>query len=198
MTRHPMGAAFCLAIGLTIGVAAPLHADFDADSYPAYETCALCHGLSGQSRLDRFPHLAGQNPAYIQAQLTAFLSGVRRNDGGQMSSIVTELAPEDLPVVIEWFAQQDPPPASDPPDSDLGQTLTEAAGCLGCHEVDSDGAVPYLSAQHAGYLSKQMRDFRDGRRDHGAFAEMHQEIFSGMDTGIDEIAAYLASLERPE
>ena len=174
----------------------PAAADFDAASYPPYETCALCHGLFGQSRTGKFPHLAGQKPAYIQAQLDAFLAGERTNDGGQMTSIVTELKPEDFAVVVKWFSEQEPPEPSAPPVDEMGMQLTADAGCLMCHEEDDAEEVPYLSAQHAGYLAKQMRDFRDGARAQSATAEIHREAFDSMTDGIDQIAAYLASLER--
>ncbi|WP_299730677.1 c-type cytochrome [uncultured Tateyamaria sp.] len=174
--------------------ALPAAADFDAASYPPYETCALCHGLFGQSRTDKFPHLAGQKPAYIRAQLDAFLSGERTNDGGQMSSIVTELKPEDFAVVVDWFSEQDPPSPSTQPTDDAGMSLAQEAGCLECHASAEN--APYVTAQHAGYLAKQMRDFRDGVRTNSAAAEMHREFFQSMEDGIDQIAAYLASLER--
>ena len=57
--------------------ALPAAADFDAASYPPYETCALCNGLFGQSRTAKFPHLAGQKPVYLRTQLDAFLAGER-------------------------------------------------------------------------------------------------------------------------
>lgn len=174
----------------------PAAADFDASSYPPYETCALCHGLFGQSRVDKFPHLAGQKPAYIRAQLDAFLSGERTNDGGQMRSIVTELMPEDFPIVVQWFSEQEPPKPFPHPADDTGMTLTGDAGCLDCHGEGGAQDAPHLSAQHPGYLAKQMRDFRDGARLHGAVAAMHREVFQSMDDEIDQIAAYLASLER--
>lgn len=179
-----------------LGFATTAHADFDAASYPPYERCALCHGLFGQSHLAKFPHLAGQKPDYIRAQLDAFLAGERTNDGGQMAAIVTELKPEEFPVVIAWFAQQDPPSPSAPPADSLGMNLTETLGCLGCHNSDADDGAPHLTAQHAGYLAKQMGDFRDGHRTHGDAAQMHRRLFSGMDSDINAIAAYLASLER--
>lgn len=181
-----------------LSTATVLHADFDAASYPPYETCALCHGLFGQSRLDKFPHLAGQKPDYIQAQLDAFLTGTRTNDGGQMSSIVTELKPEDFAEVVAWFSQQDPPAPSDPPQGEKGKTLVETAGCLDCHSSIGDKTVPYLSAQHAGYLAKQMQDFREGRRTHSDAAALHQSLLTDLKSGIDDMAAYLASVERPK
>lgn len=177
-------------------LALPAAADFDAASYPPYETCALCHGLFGQSRTAKFPHLAGQKPAYLRAQLDAFLAGERSNDGGQMVSIVTELKPEDFHVVVKWFSERDPPAPSAAPTDNVGKELTTEAGCLTCHGEGGAEDVPHLTAQHAGYLAKQMYDFRDGARTHSAAADLHREIFQSMDDGIDQIAAYLSSLER--
>lgn len=176
--------------------AAPAAADFDADAYPAYETCALCHGLFGQSRLAKFPHLAGQKPDYLRAQIEAFLAGVRSNDGGQMAAIVTELKPEDIPLVVAWFSEQEPPEPEKSALNAAGQALTEAGGCLTCHQ--NNEAAPYLSAQHAGYLAKQMEDFREGRRTHSDVASMHKTLFERDDAGLADIAGYLSSLERPE
>lgn len=181
---------------LLLGLSTSAQADFDAASYPPYERCALCHGLFGQSHLDKFPHLAGQKPAYIQKQLDAFLSGARTNDGGQMSAIVTELKPEEFAVVVTWFAEQDPPEPAEQPATSAGKELVKNLGCVGCHSGDDTDAVPHLTAQHAGYLAKQMRDFRDGRRTHTAAAQVHQNLLADMEAGIADIAAYLSSLER--
>ena len=181
---------------LLLGLATSAQADFNAASYPPYERCALCHGLFGQSYIDKFPHLAGQKPAYIQAQLDAFLTGARTNDGGQMSAIVTELKADDFAVVVAWFAGQDPPEPTEQPETSKGKELTEASGCLDCHSGDAAGAFPYLTAQHAGYLAKQMRDFLCGLRIHSEAAPIHQNLLADMEAGIEDIAAYLSSLER--
>lgn len=179
-------------------LATPVAADFDADDYPRHETCALCHGLFGVSHLSKFPHLGGQKPAYLTAQIQAFVDGHRTNDGGQMMAIVTELQPGDIPAVVEWFSQQDPPPPSAPPASDTGQQRVTEAGCLTCHgdAVENSDHIPHLSAQHAGYLSKQMNDFRTGARSHSDAAELHRQLLGQIEQDIEEMAAYLASLER--
>lgn len=183
-------AAFCALL------AAPAAADFDAASYPAYETCALCHGLFGQSRTAKFPHLAGQKPGYLEAQIRAFLVGERSNDGGQMVSIMTELQPEDIPLVVEWFSTQDPPDPSARPATDIGERLFVNSGCTVCH-ASADNA-PHLTSQHVGYLEKQMNDFADGLRTHSDVAAMHQELLQEIGAGIIDIASYLASVERPK
>lgn len=175
-------------------------ADYDPSQYPAYETCALCHGLFGVSHTHKFPHLAGQRPAYIEAQLRAFLAGERENDGGQMVAIVTELHELDIPLVMEWFSGQEPPDASDSPEDDTGATLFADLGCGTCHAntADLSGAVPYLTAQHAGYLIKQMKDFAEGRRTHSEVATMHADLLSPVAESIDDIADYLASVSRTQ
>lgn len=182
--------AFWLAFACT----SPALADFDAASYPPYERCALCHGLFGQSHNAKFPHLAGQKPEYIKAQLDAFLAGARTNDGGQMAAIVTELKAEEIPVVVEWFSTQEPPSPKDALVNATGQQKVEALGCLDCHNDDA-GFVPHLTAQHAGYLEKQLNDFATGARSERDVAGMHQEILRPVMDKVSDIAAYLAALE---
>lgn len=188
-------AARVAALALAL-LAAPAAADFDADAFPPYERCALCHGLFGVSGMARFPHLGGQDPVYLEAQIRAFLAGERTNDGGQMAAVVTELAAEDIPVVVAWFAAQDPPEAT-PAASSGGAALYLQAGCGACHDraADLDG-VPFLSAQHAGYLAKQMRDFRDGRRGPGRQEVPHRAMLPADDADIDALAEYLAAEPR--
>ena len=179
--------------------ASPAAADYDPSQYPAYETCALCHGLFGVSHSAKFPNLGGQKKAYIEAQVRAFREGHRTNDGGQMVTIVTELQPEDIPFVADWFSTQDPPaayPAAG--DTGLGAARFSDLGCSGCHDNSPDGApgVPYLTAQHADYLVKQMTDFRDARRDVRAIPGMHKATLDIPDAEIAAVAAYLAATER--
>lgn len=182
------------ALALMLMTALPLRADFDAEAFPPYERCALCHGLFGVSHHPKFPNLAGQKPAYLEAQIRAFHDGHRTNDGGQMSAIVTELKPDDIPVVVNWFASQDPPEPVTPEAGRNGASNFTDAGCAACHS-DPDGDAPHLTAQHAGYLTKQMEDFRDGRRAGSEIAEMHRALL--LEAEIKAISLFLAATERP-
>ena len=184
-------------IATTLALATPAGAAFDAEAFPPYERCALCHGLFGVSANARFPNLAGQEPVYIENQIRAFLSGDRHNDGGQMTSIVTELKPEDIPVVVEWFSTQDPP-APAPEGNAAGRALYDAQNCGDCHDAGSSYlGVPHLTAQHADYLAKQMREFRDGVRGTHLGCLPHGPMMPADDSDITAIAAYLASVPRP-
>lgn len=183
---------------LAILVASPATADYDPSQYPAYETCALCHGLFGVSHTGKFPNLGGQKQAYIEAQVRAFRDGHRTNDGGQMVTIVTELHPEDIPFVAEWFASQDPPAPYPAETTDAGRAEFAELGCASCHDntPTGDPHVPHLTAQKPDYLIKQMTDFRDGARDALALPGMHQDLLTIPDTEITAIAHYLAAEPR--
>lgn len=188
-----------LAIALLVGTAGSAQADYDPSQYPAYETCALCHGLFGVSHTAKFPNLGGQKSAYIEAQVRNFLDGHRTNDGGQMAAIVTELQQEDIPFVAEWFASQDPPPPYPAEDTGAGWLRFSELGCAGCHDnlAGGDPMVPFLTAQKPGYLIKQMTDFREDRRDAATLAGMHKDLLSISDAEIYAIATFLGAEARP-
>lgn len=191
-----MGARALALIGLC---ATPVLADYDPSQYPAYETCALCHGLFGVSHTAKFPNLGGQRVDYIEAQIRAFIGGHRSNDGGQMVNIVSELHPEDIPFVADWFSSQDPPAPYPADDTTRGAAIVNELGCETCHTntADGDPAVPYLTAQHPGYLVKQMTDFREDRRDVKSAPGMHKAMMPMSDADIEAIATYLSAQERP-
>ncbi|MEV8466921.1 hypothetical protein AB0T83_09040 [Fluviibacterium sp. DFM31] len=174
-------------------MAAPVTADGVLDYENAYEACALCHGLFGDSRRAKFPKLAGQDPVYLEAQILAFLSGQRRNDGGQMVAVVTELDAADIPVVVDWFATQDPPTPAPPPQGEEGALLYILGECGSCH--DSRTGVPLLTAQHPAYLAKQMRDFRAGLRPVSTRAKT-AAMMALSEAEIDTLAAWLGAQPR--
>ena len=160
-----------------------------------YEKCALCHGLFGNSARDKFPKLAGQPQAYLEAQIRQFLAGSRSNDGGQMAAIVTELKEEDIAVVAQWFSSQANPEPTTQNDQ-AGEQIFLSVGCVECHNDSQSNALPVLHAQHAAYLAKQMRDFRDGKRAHDLDASMQKQFLALSDSQILSVANYLAAQPR--
>src|ERR1700744_5107588 len=56
---------------------------------PNVEACRACHGPAGISVNPAIPNLAGQKPAYLEAQLKAFRSKDRKNDF--MNAIAAQL-----------------------------------------------------------------------------------------------------------
>ncbi len=165
-----------------------------------YEVCGLCHGLDGVSAMAKFPKLAGQKAGYIEKQLHDFRAGRRLNDGGQMQAIVTELSPEDIPVVAAWFESQSPPPvAVGEGAAEEGAAVFKARGCADCHSAaPAPGGLlaPHLSAQHPRYLAKQLTDFRDGARENDPDGVMRTVAATLSDADIAALAAYLAATPR--
>lgn len=182
------------------------------DGLPPQELCGLCHGLNGISATAKFPKLAGQKAAYIELQLRDFLTRRRTNDGGQMASIVTEIRPDQFPAAARYFARLKPPPPQGIDESNLpadarkiaasiyanGKPETGLPACKSCHGNGEQSlpAAPHLTAQHAGYLKKQLGDFRSGARSNDSSATMRQIAAKLSQTEVQALAAYLASQPR--
>ena len=79
-------------------------ADVDAGKARAAAVCAACHGANGVSVADAIPNLAGQKPAYLEAQLRALKDGSRKNP--VMNAIASQLSPDDIANVAAYFATQ--------------------------------------------------------------------------------------------
>lgn len=66
--------------------------------------CASCHGPTGAGVPVQFPRLAGQHADYIAAQLKAFRSGERANDGAKMMRMVAaKLSDQDVAAVADYI-----------------------------------------------------------------------------------------------
>ena len=70
----------------------------------------------------------------------------------------------------------------------------KAASCAGCHGVNGispNDQWPNLAGQKAGYLSKQIKAFRDGQRNDPMMSNMVKTL---SDQDADDIAAYYSGL----
>jgi cytochrome c553 len=175
-----------------------------------WETCASCHSLDGISAMARFPKLAGQSADYIAKQVRDFRDGRRRNDGGQMEAIAGDIDDENLAKSAAYFAGLAPPPpdASQPAGSEDwqrgaalyrdGDGTAGIARCSTCHDgADSPRTgAPRLTAQHAAYLEKQLRDWRSGARNNDLNQLMPAIATKLTDRDIAALAAFLASQPR--
>jgi cytochrome c553 len=88
-------------------------------------------------------------------------------------------------------------PAKAEGNAERGKTI--AYSCLGCHGIDGyrnaypSYRVPKLGGQKASYLVAALRGYRDGARRH---ATMEAQASSLSDRDIDDVAAYLATLNN--
>jgi len=77
--------------------------------------------------------------------------------------------------------------------ADIEAGKAKAAVCAGCHGVDgnsSNGTWPTLAGQHASYLAKQLREFKDGTRVDPTMQGMAALL---SDEDIINVAAYFES-----
>jgi cytochrome c553 len=145
----------------------------------------------------------------LEKQIRDFLSGARVNDGGQMQTVVTEIATEDIPRVAAYFATLPPP---SPAGGDALPSAAEAAlasglveggreevglpACRECHGVDALASL--LEAQHRTYLKKQLGEFRSGARANDPSGTMATIARKLSEPEIDALASYLAARPRPD
>ena len=71
--------------------------------------CQACHGENGISRNPRIPNIAGQQQAYLAAQLQAFRAGTRRND--LMQAIAGQLSDADIAALAAYWNSRPATPA---------------------------------------------------------------------------------------
>jgi cytochrome c553 len=96
---------FCGAAILAMLAAQPIKAATDAPP-SRLGLCAACHGEDGRARIAGYPHLHGQDAAYLLEQLKAYKSG--RREHAQMRAAVGSLSEAHLRELAQWYAKQDP------------------------------------------------------------------------------------------
>jgi cytochrome c553 len=65
--------------------------------------CSGCHGPNGAGIPAQYPRLAGQHADYVEAQLTAFRSGARRNNP-VMAAVAAKLSDREIKAVADYVA----------------------------------------------------------------------------------------------
>ena len=68
--------------------------------------CVACHGVNGKGMNKAgFPTIAGQNEAYLKAQLMKFKKGERNNDyNTMMQSVASKLSVSDIEELAKYMA----------------------------------------------------------------------------------------------
>jgi len=179
-------------------------------------TCAVCHGSDGNSSSSTpvWPKLAGQSASYIAKQLRDF-KAKRRNDPS-MSPQAQMLNEQDMEDLAAYFASQSPKPGSGNPALQMagkkvyrkGNMDASVIACVGCHGFTGSGnkalldsvkappvvEAPFIGGQHAMYVAKQIRAFRDGDRTNDVGRIMRNITAKMTDEEIDAVAEYIAGL----
>ncbi len=138
--------------------------------------CTACHGPNGNSSNPLWPTLAGQNAAYLIAQLRHFKAQSRINSQGVMMGLAGPLSEQDFEDIAAYFSQQTAAGLeADPSDWQAGRALYRGGdaahavpACMACHgpygRGNPEAGYPALRAQHAQYVSKELTDYAAGRR----------------------------------
>ncbi|HWG76372.1 MAG TPA: cytochrome c4 [Steroidobacteraceae bacterium] len=138
--------------------------------------CAACHGPSGNSTNPMWPALAGQNAAYIKAQLVYWHDKTRVDPSGVMPTQAANLSPQDIADLAAYFALQTPAgEEADPSYWQAGEKLYRGGdpsrnipACMACHGPVGRGVpsagYPQLRAQHAVYILAQLQQYASDTR----------------------------------
>lgn len=199
------------AIGLCLTLGGPVAAQAEplrgeaATGQAKSAVCGACHNPDGNSLVPIFPKLAGQGERYLFEQLRDIRSGARVVP--EMTGLLTSSSDQDLADLAAWYASQ--PPTTGFADPALvargralfngGQLESGLPACIGCHAPDGAGVAPAgfprLGGQHAAYVGKQLRAFRDGQRTEGDAAALMRSIAERLnDTDIDALSSYIQGL----
>ena len=190
---------------LTLGITGVAHAAGDAAAGQAKTAvCAACHGADGNSAIANFPKLAGQNEKYLVKQMKDIKNGVR--PVVEMTGLLDNLSDQDLADIAAYFAKQGTQIGHAAKDQvEAGQKIYRAgiankgvAACTACHSPTGAGnasaAFPAVSGQHAAYVEKQLKMFRNAERANDPNKMMRDIAAKLSDAEIKAVAAYIQGL----
>lgn len=182
--------------------------------------CVACHGIDGNSGMDMYPSIAGQNERYIAEQMGLIASGQRGGMAVAMLPFVTDLSAQDMRDIGAWYASQkasaglaDDTPISEGPLAGqpfyaTGQQLYRGGdaqrgipACIACHGGTGAGnpgpGWPHVAGQHASYIAQRLQQYRSGEHtlaDDSQFQIMHQVTRQLSDAEIQSLSSYLQGL----
>ncbi len=177
-------------------------------------TCIACHMPDGNSVVPQWPKLAGQSASYIAKQLRDFKA--KRRLDPTMSPQANPLSEQDIEDLAAYFSSKTPNPNSGNPALlnkgekvyRKGNVKMSVIACLGCHGPKGAGnkalldsikappvvEAPLITSQHAMYIAKQLKAFREGSRKNDVGRIMRNLTSKMTDEEIEAVAAYTASL----
>ncbi len=208
-------ALLAVMVGMTAGCANELRSRDTANPNVSGETLALqvcsnCHGATGNSKSPNFPNLAGQQEAYVVAQLSGFKAHSREDPAGfeYMWGLSHNLTDKQIQELAAHFAAQKPehePVEGKPERIEAGKTIFTGGipdkgvpACASCHgpEGHGNGPFPRIAGQHADYLVKQLTVFqRTNERPGGAV--MKTVAHNLTRENIVNVADYVQAMPNP-
>ena len=171
--------------------------------------CSMCHGITGESVSPLFPKLAGQEKAYLIAQLTDFKGHSRSDALGvqHMWGAAHPLTLAQINELADYFSSQQPmlAPTGEAAPNARGEMIFRTGlpeqgvtQCSACHGAlgQGNGEFPRLAGQHANYVVRQLKVFKlTNERPRGA--PMQGVTHNLSEADMVAVASYVASLGRP-
>jgi cytochrome c len=99
---------FLVTLAAAALVASPAFAALDGGKLYGEKTCNACHGPKGDKPLmPNYPKVAGQNAAYIEAQMKDIKSGARNNgQTAAMKGVMHLVNDEEIKAIADWLSKQ--------------------------------------------------------------------------------------------
>jgi cytochrome c553 len=167
--------------------------------------CVACHGPAGNSVNPEWPKLAGQHARYTAKQIRDFMAGVTRGNE-LMAPMIAGLSEQDIEDIAAYYAEQ--PSTGGFASEELhalgermyrgGNSESGVPACIACHGPRGAGnelaGFPRLAGQHATYTSKQLEDWRNGRRTNDPNEMMADAARYLTPTEMKAVSEYIAGL----
>ena len=194
--------------GLMLSVITPVFALGDAAvGKTKAAACGGCHGADGNSFVESFPKLAGQNEKYIKKQLMDFKANSSRKDP-VMLGMAASLSKKDMSNIGAWYMSQELSAAAPADESQLvlgkqiyngGNLAAGLPACSGCHGGKGAGSAgngfPQVGGQYVAYTVKQLNAFKQGQRSNDDKSVMRKLVAKMSDADIKAVANYIATLK---
>lgn len=133
--------------------------------------CIGCHGEGGNSFMDEFPSLAGQNYKFLYEATISYNNGNRKNK--IMQNAIKGLSKADIKNLSAYYAKQKPAAPAKTTDTDTSDPMQAAASaarsCFGCHGKDGNSTLagnPNLSGFTPDHLTAAITQYQTDERKH--------------------------------
>ncbi|MGA7180903.1 MAG: c-type cytochrome [Thiobacillaceae bacterium] len=149
----------------------------------ATAACAGCHGDDGNAVIPGTPSLAGQQPGFLKAAIKGYQSGTRKD--AAMKSMVAGLKPSTVEAIATYYTVQTPKRRSPSTTGNAKAGEPLSGVCGGCHGANGNSSVadtPSLAGQDPEYLTKAIKEYRDGKRKH--------DVMRGVTSGVSDADAH--------
>ncbi len=199
-----------ILFAISLGGLSVAHAQGDAAAGEAKAAiCAACHNADGNSSVEMYPKLAGQNASYLFKQLKEFKAAAEGKAGRSnaiMAGMVMPLSEQDMQDLAAYFAGKTVTPVAVPDEVVAagkalymgGDAARGIPACMACHGPRGEGlsaaGYPSLSGQHPGYIKTQLESFRKGERNNDPNGMMRDIAMKLSDEDIRILSSFVAGL----